>query len=353
MSAAKPKRQLDSPATLVVLGLVTCLIWLFAESQTLTRMDVDVLVKLEASEARLARWSDGRGAENVTLTLEGPRSEIDLAAARLRREGVTLAVGAPGGPGTAAREYELDLSDSVRASAAELLGSVSVANAEPESRSVEVDEVATLESVAVSFDATGLDLSEAPTIEPPTVDITGPASVLDSLGESPSATARIDRAALSALRPGAIQRVEAQVEVSGLRPADRSRVNLLPGRVTVRLAVRSRVSTIDVASAPVQVLVLPSDIANWNVTPDRRFVDGLSISGPSDLVSRIEAQELSVVAVVRLTSDELQRGITQKAATYALLTEDGLLPAPATLTIAGPDTPIGLTVEALAAPDAG
>lgn len=347
MSAAKPK-QTDSVATLVVLALVTCLIWLFAESQTLTRVEAEVLVRLESTSTRVARWGDGRGAENVAITLEGPRSEIEIAAARLRREGVVLAVGAPGGPGASAGEYQLNLGDAVSASAADHLRSASVIHSEPESRTVVVDEVATLESVPVVFDASSLDLAEPPLIEPATVDISGPASVLTGFGPSPVVTARIEQSVLGALRPGATQRVEAQLAVTGLRPADRTLVTLLPGRVSVRLAVRSRVSTIKVASAPVQVLGLPSDFAQWRVTAVKQFVDGLSVTGPSDLVQRIEAQELSIVAVVRLTSDELLRGVTAKQATYALLSEDGMIPAPASLVISGPDEPVALNVETLA-----
>ncbi len=64
-------------------------------------------------------------------------------------------------------------------------------------------------------------------------------------------------------------------------------------------------------------------------------------------MERIRSQELSIVAVVRLTSDELQRGVTEKEATYALLTADGLAPAPASLVIEGPGELIGLTVEAV------
>jgi len=348
VSAAKPKRQTDSIATLIVLALVTCLIWLFAESQTLTRVDADVVVRLESTASHVARWADGRGAENVTITLEGPRSEIEIAASRLRREGVTLEVGARGGPAGAAGEYLLNFSEAVGERAADLLGSASVIHSEPESRLAEVDEIATLEGVRVGFDASSLDLSEAPVIEPPTVDISGPARILAGLGDSPVVTARIDQSVLASLRPGATQRVEAGLVVRGLLPTDRQLVTLLPGRVSVRLAVRSRVSTIRVPSAPVQVLGLPTDFSQWRVTPVRQFVDGLTVSGPSDLVQRIENQELSVVAIVRLTSDELLRGVSEKSATYALLSEDGVIPAPGSLVIQGPEEPIALEVEAMA-----
>jgi hypothetical protein len=345
VSPAKARKQTDSTVTLIVLAMVTCLIWLFAESQTLTRVDVDVLVRLESTPTRVASWRDGRGDENVTLTLEGPRSEIESAASRLRREGVTLGIGAPGGPDATAGEHRLNLDEAVGASAADLLGSASVIHSEPPARTAVVDEVATLEDVAVVFDATGLDLAEAPGIEPATIDISGPSSVLATLGDEPVVTARSDASVLGALRPGATQRVEARLDVRGLRPADRSRITLLPGRVSVRLAVRSRVSTIDVASAPVQVLGLASDFAQWRVTAARQFVDGLTVTGPSDLVSRIEAQELSVVAVIRLTSDELLRGISEKAPTYALLSQNGIIPAPASLEVDGPNEAIGLTIE--------
>jgi len=62
------------------------------------------------------------------------------------------------------------------------------------------------------------------------------------------------------------------------------------------------------------------------------------------VVSRLADRELSVVAVVRLSSDELQRGIESKQATYALLTAEGLEPAPASLVIEGPEAAIGLTI---------
>ncbi len=204
------KKRIDSPATLVVLGLVTLLIWLFAESQTLARVDVETVVRLDSPDGLLlvTRWADGRAGQNVTLTLEGPRNEIDSAAARLRRDGVALSAGAAGGPGTAAGVYELDVSDAVEESAAAQLGTVSVVRSEPVNFSVEVDALTTLSDVPVIFDASRFDLAEPPVIEPATVEITGPASVLRELDDTASVVARVDQAAVDGLRPGVTQRIE-------------------------------------------------------------------------------------------------------------------------------------------------
>jgi hypothetical protein len=346
-------RQVDSPATVVVLALVTVLIWLFAESQTLTRTEVETVVTVEAPEGldRVARWSGGGSSVNVALSIEGPRSEIGAAAARLRREGVVVEVGSPGGPGLEPREYDVDLREAVALAAGEALGGVTVRAAEPARHTLVVEEVLTLDDVPVEFSEEGLDLSEPATIEPAAVRVKGPASALREVVEANEfrVKARIDRSTADSLRPGMSQRVEARLELPGLTPEQRSRVTISPSRANVRLAIRSRVSTAEVATAPVQILGLPSDLAQWRVTPAQRFVDGLRVTGPSDVISRIEGRELSVVAVVRLTSDELQRGIDKKEATYALLTEDGLEPVPASLTIEGPEGAIGLTIEEMAA----
>jgi len=342
---ATGRRRLDSPATYVVLFLVTCLIWLFAESQTLTRADVETAVTLESPEglARVARWVEGGRSVSVTLSLEGPRSEIDAATALLRRQGVTLPVGADGGPGSAPRVYELDLAESVRRAAADELGSVSISRAEPEARRVEVDEVITVQAPA-SFDASGLDLAEPASIEPAEVEVRGPAGVLRALADDLAAEARLEPSARASIRPGVEQRLEARVALPALSPDDRARVTVTPQRVSVRLLVRSKVSTIEVASAPVQVLGLATDLARWRVTPDRRFVDGLAVTGPSDLIERLESRELSIVAVLRLTTEDLQRGVAEKAPSFALLTADGLTPAPAALEITGPGEPVGLEI---------
>ena len=338
------RTQRDTPVTMVVLALVTVLIWLFAESQTLSRVEVETVVTLSAPEglSRVAHWADGRGPGTVLLTLEGPRGEIDSAALRLRREGVTLTVGADGGPGTDPREYTLDMREAVRRSAGSLLGSVAVQSAEPASRVVDVDELITLDEVTVEFDSTGLDLAEPAVIEPPTVRVTGPSKVL---GPGVGVRATLDRAAAAALRPGASQRLDARLEVTGLAAGDRTEVVVTPNRCVVRLSVRSRVRTLDVASAPVQVLGLPTDLARWRVTPGQQFVDGLTITGPSDLVAKIESRELSVVAVIRLTSDELQRRVTEKTPTFALLSADGVVPVPASVQITGPTAAVPLVIE--------
>jgi len=343
---ASGRRGLDSPATYVVLFLVTCLIWLFAESQTLTRADVEAVITLESPEGleRVARWEDGGGrSASVSLTLEGPRSEIDAAVARLRREGVSLSVGSAGGPGSEPRVYELDLAESVLLGGADALGSVSISRAEPASRRVEVDEIVTVRA-PVSFDAAGLDLADPAAIEPPEVEVRGPAGVLRALAEDLTAEARLEPSTRASIRPGVEQRLEARVVVDRLTAEDRGRVTTTPPRVSLRLTVRSKVSTLEVASAPVQVLGLATDLARWRVTPDRRFIDGLTVTGPSDLVDRLESRELSVVAVVRLTTEELQRGVTEKAASFALLTADGLTPTPASLSIEGPGEAVGLSI---------
>jgi hypothetical protein len=347
-------RQVDSPATIVVLALVTILIWLFAESQTLARTEVETVMTLEAPEGldRVVRWMSGQDSARVALSLEGPRSEVESAAVRLRREGIEVAVGAPGGPGVEPRMYDLDLREAAQLAAREALGGVSVRAADPLRQRVEVDELLELEDVPVEFEGEGLDLAEPATLDPATVRVSGPATVLRPLVDNDAlrVEARLDRSALASLRPGASQRVEARVEIPGLSSEQRSRVTVAPSRVGVRLAIRNRTSSVDVATAPVQILGLPSDLARWRVTPAQRFVDGLRVTGPSDVVSRVADREVSVVAVVRLTSDELQRGIGEKQATYALLTEEGLEPVPASLTIEGPEGPIGLTIEEMTEP---
>jgi hypothetical protein len=343
-------RRVDSPATIVVLALVTILIWLFAESQTLTRTDVETVVTLESPEGldRVARLADGGGeTAQVSLTLEGPRSEIESAAARLRREGLQVAVGSVDGPGLEPRTHDLDVREMAQSAAGDMLGSVTVRSAEPARLAVDVDELVSRDGVPVDFQEEGLDLAEPPAIEPSAVRVTGPASIIRALEAAGAleVEARLERSAAQSLRPGVTQRLEARLEISALSSAERARVTISPSRASVRLSIRSRVSSIDVATAPVQILGLPSDLARWRVVPSQRFIDGLRVTGPSDVVSRLADRELSVVAVVRLTSDELQRGIDAKEATYALLTGEGLEPAPASLTIEGPEAPIGLTIE--------
>ena len=326
--------------TLGVVSLVTVLTWLLAESQTVQRRTLTVDVRLDAGgDSRALRVVPGSAWDGlVEVTLEGAAANVE-AVRREARNGFVLTLGEEIGaePG----ERVVDLRDALRLDAALVDSGVSVVDVSVPEVAIEVRTVGeVLLPVAVGL-AEGSE-GEVTVVDPAAVLARGPTSVLELLGDTGRVT--VPESILEGLLPGqSAERVSLAVSVEG-RSGERMGSGLWglrvsPERVAVSVTVRSRVTTAELGSVPVQVLLAPSELDRWEIelAPEDRDIRGVRVTGPAAAVQRVVGGELPLVAVVRLSFEELERGVTVKEAELPVL--------PGGLRVEADDLTVGVTVR--------
>lgn len=299
---------------LIVTGL-SLLVWALAESRTLTTVSEATSVELApVSEAEMlaARLASGALAgETLEVTLRGPVAAREAALAVLRERVRLQAVeDYPAEDGV----HSVVLRDVLRRRDALHDAGVGVESVTPASVDVEVVKLVEVE-VPVRLELPeGLEVAESG-VEPAVVRMRAPAAVAEREGFE--LVARPDPARIAGLRPGTtgvIKGVPVQLPAAY---ADWTwATGISPRTVDVSVRVQSRIETLTIERLPVQVLLAPSELGRWRIEipPASRDLVDVRLSGPLDVIERIRSGEVRPVAMLRLSYDELEAGIEEKAA---------------------------------------
>jgi len=339
--AGRGQASLEGIKTGAMIALVSVVVWLFAEAQSITELAIETEIRFEAGADRTLRVVDPDWSGMATARLDGPRSAIDLVSDELSR-GVTLSLGAAGVPRSAG-EHVINLSDAIQG-APPLKGSgVSVVGIEPATISVEIDRMVRLEDVPIELELTGIELEREAELSPSTVTVTLPSEAAQSLGDSPTVIARPSPEDLRLAEEGVRYTFRAPLSLPR-GASNRAGVTISPSMVQVSIVVRRRVESHTVSFAPVWVLLPPNEMERWRVEipPEDQGVEDVTVTGPSDVIERIRLQQLTVVGVVELTDVELERRIDSKAVAFPLL--------PDSVTVDAAGRRISLRIEARDAP---
>ncbi|MEM1331030.1 MAG: hypothetical protein AAGG07_10755 [Planctomycetota bacterium] len=299
--------MLERLPSLALVTLVTLLIWVFAEGQSVRRQtrDLDISIAMPA-ESRLLTVLDDDWSARAEITLEGSAASLD-AALRQLRPGVRLVAGenfsdAPG-------EFSLDLLDAIRGT--EMLRGlgVTVAAVEPPELRVRVERLVTATAVVRASAPEGV-LAGPPTILPAEVTLSFPGSLRDALPDPLELTAVLDRDQLEALDRGRQQTVTG-VRLSLPEPLATARgVRAEPGEVNVTLTLVDTTRSVDVPIVPVHVRLSPLALSDWDIELADPFVRGVTIRGPGEAIEalpRNDSGELRLIATLALSPDEIER----------------------------------------------
>jgi hypothetical protein len=306
--------------TLLVVTAISTVVWFVTEAQTLRKQTVTVQLTLSGTQAgpgapglavRAAPAQRWTGA--VELQLDGATGRL-AQLGELVREAVVLTAGRelPATPG----EHTVDLRAALRSVEVLRDSGVTIAAASPESLRIEVDRLEVRE-VPVRVDASGAELEGVPTTQPATAWLVAPAALLyeagDAAGEVVGRITADELNRVPAGRPETLPAVR-------LEPPEALRggwsVRVEPTTAAVTLTVRSRTGRLVVPRLPVQVMLAPSELGRWSITVaagDRDMVD-VTLTGPADAIERVRRREVVPVAVVQLSFEELEAGVTAKDA---------------------------------------
>jgi len=352
MATSKPQAQRDTAhptrravLRVVVVVLLAVAIWTFAESRslaTVTRTATVVLASPASSPLTAYFAGTATRRATVTLRLEGSRAALDRAANRLA-DPIELVVG----QSLPAREGRtpLALREALREHEALARLAVTLVEASPALLEVRVDQIAE-RTVPVRLEAPGVRLASAARISPPSVRVSGPATVVRAPGVvgQGSLLARVPASTLAELAAsGAGSTATVGPLALSLPPAwSGELVRVEPPTVTAELELGDTIETVTLASVPVAVRLSPSQLERWTVriAPEDAYLRDVRVEGPGRTIAAIADGRLPVVAFLALERAELAEG----SATFtAVVRPDPEAAAPAAPVLDLPLT--GLRIE--------
>ncbi len=319
--------MLDRLRNVFLIALVTALVWIYAEAESLTQSQQEVRVSFVSGADDLATRvvsDDWRGI--VRVRLEGSAASLQQTPPRIE-----LRPGSPSVPDQEG-EYTVDLAAALGGDPELQRAGVNVISVEPPTVRLRIDVLRRLDDAPIRFALSGIDLEQPPRLDPATADLvlSRPiAEQLEAFDGGAFVVARIDPSQIDTSRRGLPQRVRATVGLPNGVIANGGTARITPPETIVEIVIRRDTATITVPSAPVQVLLPPTEAGRWEVRilPEDLFLREIEIVGPSEFVNQVRSNDVRLVAVLSLSSDELERGITEKRASLATL-RDGLIGQP-------------------------
>ncbi len=307
--------------TALIVTVLTALIWVVAESESLTGERLEAPVRIGGDEAAgLVMVPADRDAWNgrVIIDLEGGAAALSRLRETLRL-GFRLEPGEGGVPLEPGRHL-VDLAAVVR-SLQVLEGSgITVGSVEPEQIEVDIVRLLTREVDVVVRLPAGMDVSSV-VAEPRRVRLTYPSSAADAVDRGVEIVASVPPDAADELSVGSRSTIR---DVPLIVPdvlTGSPFASIEPASVSVIATLEQREDSVTLDAVPVRIQRPAFQAERWIVRVDERdqLLSGVVVTGPSDLIARIRSNDLRIFATVSLTPDDLDAQITEKAITFSEL----------------------------------
>ncbi|MEK6702528.1 MAG: hypothetical protein AABZ53_09710 [Planctomycetota bacterium] len=311
--------------TILLVTIVTAIVWLFAEAESVRSKDVALVVEL------VAEPDSGFVIDPVDTQVWRGRVEVTVSGSAAALAGfeagsikpIRLSPGRDGVP-TEPGESQLDLKQALRMTPLFATRGVTISRVEPSVVRVTIDQIATRNDVAVDVIVQGAQLEGPASVTPSRVKIVGPAAVLRRLGDAPKALVRLLPEQVSKLVGGrketlAGRPVEAPLELNGF-----GHVTVIPPKVDVEVTIGSRAQKATVANVPVQVMIPALVAPLWDVRAEKTFFTDVEAVGPAEAIDQLKRNELRVYATVALSPEDLERGTVSKEASFFTLPASAL-----------------------------
>lgn len=298
--------------TLIIATLLTAVVWLFAEAESVRSKDLTLTVEFSPEPVGglvLEPLDRQAWRDRVEVSVSGSSA----ALAGLEAGSIKPIRLAPGMPGLVAEPGEsiLDLREVLRLLPQFAERGVSINRTNPPTVRVWADRLTT-RTVKVVVDAGRADLDGPASVTPASIRLSAPESVMRRLSDTATALVRLTPESLTGLVPGRAETVRSAVVLPPTELAGIDHVIVEPARADVTLTIRSRTSTATVPNVPVQIMMPALVGPQWDVKAEPTFLNDVQASGPSDLVEQLKRGEIKVFAVVVLSADDLEKGVNSK-----------------------------------------
>jgi hypothetical protein len=302
------RTMLAQAKSLLVIGLVSVLIWLLAEAESLRSEQLRVELTFRAGDqtSRYVRPDpDVPAAFNVRL--QGSTARVDTLASQLRKP-ITLEPGMTGIP-VEPGKHAINVLTVLRDLPIVRESGVSIADVQPAIVSITVDTLALREAKIRIVLPQGALVDGTPEPSRPTARVTYPESAARDLPKDLTVDAAIDAEALTGLPEGrrvTIPNIRIDLP-EPLRSVEGARVS--PNSVSAQITLRSRNNSYTIPSVPVHVRLAPTETGIWDITmpAESRLLTDVTVSGPSDFIDLIKSDKVKPIAFIPLSFEELER----------------------------------------------
>lgn len=311
--------MIDHLKTLSLVLLVTALIWIWAEAESLSSDRLQPRVELSASSDLFLRANQPGWSGSVAVRVRGATGALDRAR-RLMSEPVRLAAGVGGIP-TVPGEYVVDLREALRADAELRRSGITIGEVDPPTLNISIEAIVS-RPIRIKPDVRGAggvpaELDGAPTLATATAMIRCPKRLAESLPEDAEALAVVDAERVARLRDDAPETVEGVRLVLPEPLAGNPLVVITPDRVSMVLRLKSRAQSWLLPTVPVWISLPPTEGSRWDIEVLDPFVRNVTVTGPKELIRGMQERAETPLAYVQLTSDDLERRITSKRVVFS------------------------------------
>lgn len=309
---------LESLETVLVVTVITMLIWLYAEGETIQTEEREIQVRFVAPTTGLAITVSGQEPGTTTVrisaTLQASRGDWDRITEWVRSETVEIEVNAPE---TADEEQTLNLLEALnRSPLAEVHAFVKEVS--PQSVTVRVQKLVTVE-MGLRIDPGELELTaDEPTFSPDTIEVQLPTEDARMVEDFHlKLVARLDKIDADTLKEDTHNVVS--VELS-LPPELQNRPHIKLARESVDVTFLVDKLTEEIQRDRVQVRLTISDeitgLYQIQIDPDTQRFITVTLRGPKEAINRIKEEPDLVRAQIILKLSDLQDDASHAAPLY-------------------------------------
>lgn len=305
MSESKPNAW-EKFQTYFIVSVIAALIWLYAEDELAKDFQIDVDVRFVAGEGR-DLLIDPTGAQGIRLEVRCNSGQYaQLQKALTGPLDLVVKDNGPGGSPT--QQVLLKEMISAHERIAEL--GVSIIDVQPKTVAVNVER---LERITLPIAVMPGDrvIAGTPSVDPIQASVKVPASLAEMLDGQRLEVHLRDVPNLDGLPENVAHAVELAIQPPPLLRG----YKVTPATARVTFALRSQTDSIKLTTVPVLV-VLPSTATTGaytvEVDPQNQFLRDVELSGPSDVIAAIRDNRIRVNALLYLTTDDLDTGISSK-----------------------------------------
>lgn len=301
----------------VLVTLVTLLIWLWAEGESLssTSFNPEIVIAPEGTELLVENDADWRGT--VRVRMQGSTRALTQAESTLGVQ-IRLKLGQGGVPSQPGERQVVDLEEAIRSLPRVRELGLTVQEVTPAITVVKIVRLVTKELPVRAAMPTGAELLGDPVITPARVQVKLPEAIAAKLPVDASAVAPIGDAEFDAARDDTSRTVSTALQMPGVT-AGAGEIQFIPEKVSVTFRRKRSVDSITLASTPVWFSMPPIESAKWNVEITDQFLRDVTFTGPADSIAKIRSREVVPIAEVRLSSDDLEKGVETKDAVFVAL----------------------------------
>lgn len=303
-----PSGLLSAAQTIILVTLVTGFIWLYAESENVKERAIDVQIRLVAPPGRDLLIEPESAVRVRTISLA---STAQVAELQQIIDSGPLQLVVYDDPTAESSTQTLNMAAAIsQHPVIEQLG-LSIDRCVPAVLEARVERFQSHE-VPIEIRAQGVEIGPNPTVEPAMARMTLPASLSPGI-ESAVVLAQLDRRDVR----GLAENVTHQLRVPLAPPLwlQGPEVTLEPKHAQVSFSLVNTNVELTRSGVPVFIVGPPGELSKYRIEVQPFLDQDVTLVGPREAIEAIRDNGAEVYAELRLTADELERGIESKPVT--------------------------------------